>query len=230
MSDPNENLSKIRKNLLLGINVLLLAASLFLLVFFLIDIGELNITSLMGIILFGSSLAISFTKIKNISGYISLVGFNIFILVYGILIKSGYMLTILTTLLLATAFILGIKITIAMFGIDVIGIIVGVIFGNLTLSQPVDTEVGTYYANTITDLIPGLALGFVVVLIIYKAISNTLTAQTEQFDLLQKTQSRLITQEKIQSIQTISGGIAHDFNNVLTGILGNISLIAEEPN
>ncbi|NVN89633.1 MAG: PAS domain S-box protein [Desulfuromonadales bacterium] len=40
-----------------------------------------------------------------------------------------------------------------------------------------------------------------------------------------KVQDELIKAQKLESLGVLAGGIAHDFNNILTGILGNISLV-----
>jgi PAS domain S-box-containing protein len=42
-----------------------------------------------------------------------------------------------------------------------------------------------------------------------------------------KIEKELIKNKRIESIGMLAGGIAHDFNNILTGILGNISLIKQ---
>jgi len=43
-----------------------------------------------------------------------------------------------------------------------------------------------------------------------------------------KSESTLANLQKLQSLGTLAGGIAHDFNNILTGIMGNLSLLQSE--
>ena len=45
----------------------------------------------------------------------------------------------------------------------------------------------------------------------------------------QKAEQELLRASKLESIGLLAGGIAHDFNNVLTGIVGNLSLLREHP-
>ncbi|MGZ8920253.1 MAG: CHASE domain-containing protein, partial [Limisphaerales bacterium] len=45
----------------------------------------------------------------------------------------------------------------------------------------------------------------------------------------QKAEQELLRASKLESIGLLAGGIAHDFNNVLTGIVGNLSLLKEHP-
>jgi two-component system, cell cycle sensor histidine kinase and response regulator CckA len=40
-----------------------------------------------------------------------------------------------------------------------------------------------------------------------------------------RVQDELVKAQKLESLGVLAGGIAHDFNNILTGILGNISLV-----
>ena len=42
-----------------------------------------------------------------------------------------------------------------------------------------------------------------------------------------RTEENLLQSAKLESIGVLAGGIAHDFNNILTGILGNTSLVLE---
>jgi PAS domain S-box-containing protein len=51
----------------------------------------------------------------------------------------------------------------------------------------------------------------------------TLTDMSERLRI----EDRLREAAKLESIGVLAGGIAHDFNNILTGILGNASLLAE---
>jgi PAS domain S-box-containing protein len=43
-----------------------------------------------------------------------------------------------------------------------------------------------------------------------------------------RVEEELLRSEKLESLSVLAGGIAHDFNNILTGILGNISLVGAE--
>ena len=44
-----------------------------------------------------------------------------------------------------------------------------------------------------------------------------------------KAEEELLRASKLESLGLLAGGIAHDFNNVLTGIVGNLSLLRETP-
>jgi PAS domain S-box-containing protein len=44
-----------------------------------------------------------------------------------------------------------------------------------------------------------------------------------------KFEEELLRASKLESLGLLAGGIAHDFNNVLTGIVGNLSLLGETP-
>jgi len=48
--------------------------------------------------------------------------------------------------------------------------------------------------------------------------------------LFRKLEDELLTSKKLESIGILAGGIAHDFNNLLSVIMGNISMIKNEPN
>jgi PAS domain S-box-containing protein len=41
----------------------------------------------------------------------------------------------------------------------------------------------------------------------------------------QKMENEMLKSQKLESLSVFAGGIAHDFNNILTGVIGNISLV-----
>src|SRR5207253_2163693 len=55
-------------------------------------------------------------------------------------------------------------------------------------------------------------------------ISERRRAEAEQRTI----EAKLQQAQKLESLGVLAGGIAHDFNNLLTGVLGNVSLAAEE--
>jgi signal transduction histidine kinase len=55
----------------------------------------------------------------------------------------------------------------------------------------------------------------------YKGSFAMVTDITEK----KRMETKLLHQQKMESIGTMAGGIAHDFNNILTGVLGYASLL-----
>ena len=59
----------------------------------------------------------------------------------------------------------------------------------------------------------------------YEGSFENITERKEAEEEKKKLEVRLIHAQKMEAIGTLAGGIAHNFNNLLTGILGNASLI-----
>ncbi len=58
----------------------------------------------------------------------------------------------------------------------------------------------------------------------YKGMNSVLSIARDISDR-KKMQEEMLKSQKLESLGVLAGGIAHDFNNILTGILGNISLV-----
>ena len=56
---------------------------------------------------------------------------------------------------------------------------------------------------------------------VFLVVVNDLTTR-------KRMEAELLNSQKIESLGVLAGGIAHDFNNMLTGIVGNLSLLAEK--
>lgn len=54
---------------------------------------------------------------------------------------------------------------------------------------------------------------------------KTLFISCEDITVRKQAEEEIIKSQKLESLETLAGGIANDFNNLLTGIIGNISLI-----
>ncbi len=59
----------------------------------------------------------------------------------------------------------------------------------------------------------------------YEGSFENITKRKEAEEEKKKLEVRLIHAQKMEAIGTLAGGIAHNFNNLLTGILGNASLM-----
>lgn len=71
------------------------------------------------------------------------------------------------------------------------------------------------------------------------SLTRTLRTRTEELseanqrlrrslDDLESTQTALLEAQKLEAVSRLAGGVAHDFNNLMTVVLGQIELIAEE--
>ena len=54
---------------------------------------------------------------------------------------------------------------------------------------------------------------------------NSVLAIARDISERKRLQDELVRTQKLESLGLLAGGIAHDFNNILTGILGNLSLV-----
>ncbi len=59
----------------------------------------------------------------------------------------------------------------------------------------------------------------------YEGSFENITERKEAEEEKKKLEARLIHAQRMEAIGTLAGGIAHNFNNLLTGILGNASLM-----
>ncbi len=62
---------------------------------------------------------------------------------------------------------------------------------------------------------------------LYKGADSVL-AVARDISERKKMQDELVKAQKLESLGVLAGGIAHDFNNILTGIMGNVSLILNQ--
>lgn len=56
-------------------------------------------------------------------------------------------------------------------------------------------------------------------------VAHDITQRREAEEENKKLEKKLMQAQKMEALGTLSGGIAHDFNNLMTGILGNTSLM-----
>gem|GEM_PF-3003224 len=63
---------------------------------------------------------------------------------------------------------------------------------------------------------------------VYSSSPGRLALLCEDISERRHTEQERIKAQRMESIATLAGGIAHDFNNILTGVLGNISMVRTE--
>lgn len=161
----------------------------------------------------------------DLSGFLLVLVFTILLIERSISIRSTFNLCIAAVTLIVAGIVTSERFTVVLFLIDIGSLVVATILGVFTLTQPQDPETGLFYANTISVALPLLIVSFIVALTINRILLGSISKLQAQNELIRKTQARLMTQEKLASIQILAGGIAHDFNNLLTSILGNIDLL-----
>jgi signal transduction histidine kinase len=166
-----------------------------------------------------------FSQLKRYNEAIFLYGLNIIIFIQAALVRSAYSATFLCIIIIIASIIKDGRFVFYLFFIDLIGILILSLFDIYTLNQIINPDTGLANVNNLTVLFPMLFLSFIIGEVIFQILIGTIQNQQTQYELLQKTQNSLLTQEKLASIQILAGGIAHDFNNLLTIILGNIELL-----
>ncbi len=218
-------LEYISQILLVGMIIVLFIVSIINVILILITEGAFSEFSLfMMVFCFGSGLLLK-KRYNMASANVLLFGLNVIIIYRGYSIYSAYMFTFLSIFLVISAIISKPKYTHLLFLMDIIAIIIAVVNDRFTVGQPEDPDTGVYYANTITDLIPNIIVAYAVSLVIRYIFYEVFQKQQAQYLELEKTQQKLLTQEKLSSLKSLAGGIAHDFNNLLTSIVGALSLV-----
>jgi len=74
------------------------------------------------------------------------------------------------------------------------------------------------------------AAGLAWIVILRRQVSRQTAQIRAQWDRENRMQAELERSTRLESLGVLAGGIAHDFNNLLTAILGNLGLIALDPN
>ncbi len=161
----------------------------------------------------------------SLSAYLLIVSLTVAVMIRSSAIQSTMSASFLCIIIIVSAIITNQWFTMVIFLADMMFIIACTLSGTFTWYQPQDPVTGLYFANTVTVLVPFMIVSYIIALVVSRVLLGTIRAQTAQYDLLKKTQERLITQEKMESLRVLIGGIAHDFNNILMAVLGNISLL-----
>ncbi|MCA8942585.1 MAG: response regulator [Planctomycetes bacterium] len=60
-----------------------------------------------------------------------------------------------------------------------------------------------------------------------RQLETTVRHRSEDLKRMEREHAKV---QRLEALGVLAGGIAHDFNNVLTGVLGNLSLLEDDPN